>query len=146
MYDIISAAMLNTEYEADIINTVMINMEYEAVVADIIHTVMLITEYEADIINAVMLNTEYEAVVVDEDEVEEKQLYDIISEGKYDDNYLVEDGGEHLIKGDGFKDTEGMENEKRNLRKGFEDVTRVDDDPEDTSEERLDDSNMVGEK
>jgi hypothetical protein len=27
----------------------------------------------------------------------------IISEGKYDDNYPVEEGREHLIKGDGFK-------------------------------------------
>jgi hypothetical protein len=36
---------------------------------------------------------------------------DINSEGKYDDNNLVEDDREHLIKGDGFEDTEGMKDE-----------------------------------
>jgi hypothetical protein len=50
-----------------------------------------------------------------------KQLYekpekkdvvaDINSEGKYDDNNLVEDDRDHFIKGDGFEDTERMKDE-----------------------------------
>jgi hypothetical protein len=56
---------------------------------------------------------------------EEKQVYkkpekkdvvaDINFKGKYDDNNPVEDDRKHLIKGDGFEDTEGMndEDEKR---------------------------------
>jgi hypothetical protein len=64
----------------------------------------------------------------DEDEVEEKQLHekpekkdvvaDIISEGKYDDNYPVEDGREHLNKGDGFKtNLKGEHDEEKTVEK-----------------------------
>jgi hypothetical protein len=44
---------------------------------------------------------------------------------------------------DDEKDTEGLEDEKRDVRERFKDVKRVDDGPEDTSGERLDDSNLV---
>jgi hypothetical protein len=43
---------------------------------------------------------------------------DIISEGKYNDNYLVEDGREHLIKGDGFKtNLKGEHDEEKTVEK-----------------------------
>jgi hypothetical protein len=57
----------------------------------------------------------------DDEKKEEKQLYekpekrdvmvDINTEGEYDDNNPVEDDREHLIKGDGFEDTERIKDE-----------------------------------
>jgi hypothetical protein len=43
---------------------------------------------------------------------------DILSEGKYDDNYAVEEGREHLIKGDGFKtNLKGEHDEEKTVEK-----------------------------
>ena len=45
-------------------------------------------------------------------------FFHLCSEGKYDDNYPVEEGREHLIKGDGFKtNLKGEHDEEKTVEK-----------------------------